>query len=306
MGKQKMRYGNREPRYDFVRRRAIRILETTNITSADLSARFKLCALAIMAKAPRPGTVKTRLSPPLMPEQATALSICFLRDTAENIAAVAAQFSSRDHRATGLIAYTPVGDEALFDGLLPEDFALIAQRGDSFGDRLLAAAEDILLCGYSSVCLIDSDSPTVPPQAYEQALSELGRPGDRIVLGPATDGGYYLIGLKQPHAAVFDRIQWSTEWVYAETCERAREAGIEVVELPLWYDVDDGQTLEILKAELLAGMAPGFAMIPGYPAPRTKQFLLAHDLALNAAYKVKPPDPLDVDEGEADSQETAE
>jgi hypothetical protein len=289
-----------------VRSKTIRILETTKTTSADHSARSKLCALAIMAKAPRPGTVKTRLSPPLAPEQATALSICFLRDTAENITAVAAQVSGKDRSAAALIAYTPVGDETLFDGLLPDDFALIAQRGDGFGERLLAAANDILHSGYGSVCLIDSDSPTLPPQAYEQAVGELARPGDRIVLGATTDGGYYLIGLKQPHAAVFDRIRWSTETVFAETCERAREAAIEVVELPLWYDVDDGPTLEILKAELLAGMAPGFATLPGYPAQHTKQFLLAQDLALNAAFEVKPPDPLDVDQQDADSQETAE
>ena len=242
--------------------------------NAEKRARAAQCALTVMAKAPRPGAVKTRLSPPLTPSQAAALSICFLRDTLENLAAVSAEGAGPNRCAVGVISYTPVGDEAAFEGLLPDGFALVAQRGDSFGERLLATAEDVLACGYGSVCLIDSDSPTVPRAAYEQAVAELARPGDRVVLGPAADGGYYLIGLKQAHAVVFERIHWSTDTVADDTRERAREAGIELVELPLWYDVDDESTLDILKAEL-AGIAPGFATLPGYPAPHTREFLLA-------------------------------
>jgi len=223
------------------------------------------CALAIMSKAPRPGKVKTRLAPPLSLEESASLNICFLRDTAENLAAVAG--------SDPLVCYTPVGDEAAFDGLLPETFAMIPQRGDAFGERLLAAAQDILACGFSAVCLIDSDSPTVPAAAFGAAVAALARPGDRIVLGPSHDGGYYLIGLKHPHPEVFDRITWSTSTVLAETIERAREAGIEVELLPLWYDVDDAATLGLLYAELLDGDPPEFTAIPGYPAPHTRAFL---------------------------------
>jgi len=251
---------------------SVRVLNPVG-DAPDLPARTGVCALAVMAKAPRPGRVKTRLSPPLTLEQAAELNVCFLRDTTENIAAVVAN-GMGIRQAAGLISYTPVGDEALFEGLLPEGFALVAQRGDGFGERLLAAAEDILACGFGSVCLIDSDSPTVPRVVYEQAVAELARPGDRVVLGPAADGGYYLIGLNRAHAAVFEGIAWSTGTVFAETCERAREAGIEVVELPLWYDVDDAATLEILKAELLGGIAPGFAVVEGYGARWTKAFLM--------------------------------
>jgi rSAM/selenodomain-associated transferase 1 len=258
----------------------IPVLNPSAESTAAMAARAGLCALAVMAKAPRPGRVKTRLSPPLTPQQAAELNVCFLRDTTENIAAVAG--------AAGLISYTPVGDEALFDGLLPGSFSLVAQRGDGFGERLLAAAEDILACGFASVCLIDSDSPTVPRAAFEQAVTELARPGDRIVLGPAADGGYYLIGLKRAHAAVFERIAWSTAAVYAETCERAREVGVDVVELPLWYDVDDADTLKILEAELLAGRAAGFAITSGYPAEHTRALLMNMDWALNAAKTLAP------------------
>ncbi len=229
------------------------------------------CALAVMAKAPRPGKVKTRLSPPLTLAQTAALNICFLMDTTENIAAVCAQ---RPGSAAGLISYTPVGDEGLFDGILPASFELIAQRGDAFGERLLAAAEDILSCGFESVCLIDSDSPTVPAEAFQQAIAELARPGDRIVLGPSDDGGYYLIGLKQAHPEPFERITWSTGVVFEETCERVREAGIELVLLPTWYDVDDAATLEVLLGELLGGTPPPFASLSGYSAPHTREFLI--------------------------------
>lgn len=230
--------------------------------------RSRHCALAVMAKAPRPGKVKTRLSPPLTLEQTAALNICFLRDTSRNIAEVAAE-----GHAAGVVCYTPVGDEAAFAGILPEEFVLIPQRGDAFGERLLAAAEDILACGFGSVCLIDSDSPTLPGAALRQAVQELARPGDRVVLGGSDDGGYYLIGLKRAHAAPFERITWSTASVYAETVERVREAGLELVELPLWYDVDDAATLRTLQRELLEGRRPGFATVAGYEAPATRAWM---------------------------------
>lgn len=232
------------------------------------SRRASQCALAVMAKAPRPGRVKTRLSPPLTGEQAAAINICFLRDTTENIAAVSVSGAS-----AGIVSYTPVGDEALFDNLLPRGFALIPQRGDSFGERLMATAEDILACGYGSVCLIDSDSPTVPAVAFEQAVAALQQEGDRVVLGPSDDGGYYLIGLKRAHSGLFTDITWSTASVFSETVSAAKTAGIEVVLLPLWYDIDDHKTLELLKAELLHGTPPSFTVISGYDAVHTRDFL---------------------------------
>jgi len=225
------------------------------------------CALAVMAKAPRPGKVKTRLAPPLTLEQSAALNTCFLRDTFANIGQV--------DGAQGIICYTPVGDEAMFDGLAPEGFALISQRGDGFGERLHLAATDLLACGFDSVCLIDSDSPTIPHAALQQAVEALAKPGDRVVLGGSDDGGYYLIGLKAAHAVVFERITWSTGSVFAETVERAAEAGLELVELPLWYDVDDGATLRVLAAELLEGKRPPFAAMDGFDAIRTREFLQA-------------------------------
>lgn len=215
-----------------------------------------------MAKAPRPGKVKTRLSPPLTPEQAAALNICFIKDTAENIHQVTQATPS-----AGVVAYTPVGDEAAFDGLLPPGFQLLPQRGDGFGERLLYVCEDLFSLGFSAVCLIDSDSPTMPQQALLQAVEGLAREGDRMVLGASDDGGYYLIGIKRLHRRLFEQIDWSTERVFAQTLERAREISLETELLPTWYDVDDAATLERLWLELSATVSAG------YDAKHTRTYL---------------------------------
>ena len=235
-----------------------------------------VCALAVMAKTPRVGKVKTRLAPVLGFEGAAEINVCFLRDTARNIADVV-----KDGGAVGLVCYTPVGDEGAFDHLLPHGFALIAQRGDGFGERLLAAAEDILSCGFGAVCLIDSDSPTLPQAALREAVEALQRPGDRVVLGGSDDGGYYLIGLKIAHVEPFENIAWSTASVYAETVAKVRGAGIELMELPVWYDVDDGETLAVLERELMGGERPAFAKVEGYDAKATREFLVERLARLN-------------------------
>jgi hypothetical protein len=121
--------------------------------------------------------------------------------------------------------------------------------------------------------LIDSDSPTLPSSALRAAVSELATPGERLVVGPSDDGGYYLIGMKQAEPRLFERITWSTEQVYAQTIERAREAAIKLVELPKWYDVDDAATLAILEQELLIGEGPEFTKVDGFDARWTRQFL---------------------------------
>ena len=241
------------------------------------------CALAVMAKAPRPGKVKTRLAPPLTTDQACALNICFIRDTTENIHQV-----TEGSNSAGIVAYTPIGDEAAFEGLLPSGFHLLGQRGDGFGERLLHAAEDLFACGFSGVCLIDSDSPTMPQSALSQAVALLARAGDRVVLGGSDDGGYYLIGVKRMHPRLFERIDWSTERVLEQTLERARKIGLETALLPTWYDVDDAATLERLHRELspAAGeTAPNFAgpNFAGYDAKHTRAYLESLPLQIAGA-----------------------
>ncbi len=228
------------------------------------------CALAMMIKAPRAGESKTRLVPPLAPDEAAALSVCFLRDTAANIAGVSYRGGSE-----GVAVYTPVGAEPAFDGLLPETFKLLAQRGEGFGERLLYATEDLLAVGYESFCLIDSDSPTLPSALLQAAVAALARDNDRVVLGGTTDGGYYLIGLKQAHRNLFHNVDWSTSKVLSQTIERANEIGLEVELLPAWYDVDDAATLRLLCDELFVrnGRRGARNGLVRYEAPYTTEYL---------------------------------
>jgi len=118
---------------------------------------------------------------------------------------------------------------------------------------LTNAADDLLHVGFESCCLINSDSPTATAEAFREAVTQLQDADDRIVLGPSDDGGYYLIGMRKLNRHLFEEIDWSTERVFAQTDERAREVGLKVHVLPKFYDVDDGATLRRLCEELLRG-----------------------------------------------------
>jgi rSAM/selenodomain-associated transferase 1 len=230
-----------------------------------------LCALAVMTKAPQAGRVKTRLVPPLTPEEAAELNKCFLRDTAAAISTACSRRPVGDEgktaRASPIAVYTPVGAESAYTDVLPSDFNLLPQRGDKFGERLYLAIEDLFKCGFDSLCLIDSDSPTVPAENFEQAVELLGASEDSVVLGPSDDGGYYLIGMKRPHRHLFEQIDWSTERVLKQTMQRATEIGIEVKLLPIGYDVDDDASLRRLCSELLTDTTSADI------APHTREFL---------------------------------
>jgi uncharacterized protein len=231
---------------------------------AGTQVRPGLCALAVMTKAPQAGRVKTRLTPPLTPEEAADLNVCFLRDTA-------AAISSADRkRAQGVAVYTPVGAEGAYAEILPDDFVLVPQRGVAFGERLAAATEDLLQLGFASLCLINSDSPTVPATAFAQAVEYLTGAEDCVVLGPSHDGGYYLIGLNKLHHRLFEQIDWSTERVLEQTMAATRELALPVCLLPTWYDVDDRTTLARLCGELFGSNGSNAG---GFEAPATRGFL---------------------------------
>ena len=211
-----------------------------------------------MTKAPQAGRVKTRLTPPLTSEEGAALNIRFLQDTA-------AAITQAGEQARGVGVYTPIGFETAYRGILPDDFYLIAQRGDAFGERLSNAADDLLRVGFASCCLIDSDSPTVTGDCFRSAARELLQEDERIVIGPSDDGGYYLIGMQRLHRRIFEEIDWSTDRVLSQTIERAREIGIEPVMLPTFYDIDDRVTLRRLCSDLLEN--------DDASAPATREFL---------------------------------
>ena len=224
-----------------------------------------------MAKAPRVGEAKTRFVPALSPEAASCLSACFIRDAAGNIAA-----AGRDAAIDGYIAYSPPGAESAFQTLLSDGTGLVPSRRTGLAASLLRCRS-----GFAGEGLRRG----VPGQFRQPDTADLGAgraprgcccgPGDRLVLGPAEDGGYYLIGLKRAHARLFEDIAWSTPAVFAQTLDRAREIGLAPQVLPRWYDVDDLTSLRRLDAELLAGRSGGSGGRAIYPAPHTAAFLRA-------------------------------
>ena len=149
---------------------------------------------------------------------------------------------------------------------------MIAQREGGFGTRLLGAAEDLFSVGFSAVCLIGSDSPTLPFHYLRDLAALLKEPKDRIVIGPCWDGGYYLLGLRHAHTRLFEDITWNTDRVYAETIERSKEINLPAIILPAWYDVDDQRSLDRLLSELFPERTN--KVVPqGSPALYTKEFL---------------------------------
>jgi uncharacterized protein len=240
------------------------------------------CAIGVMAKAPQAGLSKTRLCPPLRCEEAAALSAAFLRDTTEAIS-----LAARSAAISPYAAYAPRGAELLLSGCLARGTTLLLADGEpiaregvnGFGRSLLHAIENMLARGHVAACVLSSDSPTLPARLLVRAAELLLAPGDRAVLGPAEDGGYYLLGLKAPHAAMFANIAWSTRSVADATRARARSLGLELVELEPWYDVDDARSLRILLRDTL-----------GYAAPETRATIER----LGLRQRLLQPDPIGV------------
>ena len=210
------------------------------------------CAIAVMAKAPRPGQVKTRLQTVLDPAESAAISAAFLRDVTANIQAAAAQAPIH-----GFVAYAPLGAEARFADLLAPGTELVLADGaegdaegvEGFGRSLLHATRSLLARGYGAACVLNADTPTLPTALLVQAARHLLAPGRRAVLGPADDGGYWLLGMQSASSALFARIAWSTSTVAAETARRAKEIGLPLCTLASWFDVDDRASLERLVHE---------------------------------------------------------
>lgn len=222
-------------------------------------------AVAIVCKTPQAGQSKTRLSPPLTADQCAQLSAAFIRDAAQSMNEVAA--------ASSYAIYTPVGSERDLVPLLPDGFRTMPQADGDLGTRLIRMIRDLFIAGHRGVVLVNADSPTLPHSILRDAIAMTGHT-DNAVIAPAHDGGYTLIGLTQPHDALFTDIDWSTSAVYEQTRAQALQLKLPVVELPLWYDVDNAEYLAVLEREL-AGEAPHFAAkeLVGAPAPHTRDCL---------------------------------
>jgi uncharacterized protein len=213
--------------------------------------------VVVVGKAPRPGQSKTRLSPPLTLEQAARLAGGFLQDAAATALGVGWG------PVTVIYPPDPEADQEL-DALLPTGVRLMAQPGTGLGAALTGAFQAHFREGFERVVLISSDNPTLPAALVERAGG--GLDNHDLVIGPSTDGGYYLIGMDRPHLGVFEQITWSTDVVFAETMERARERGLRVLVLREWYDVDTVAELDRLREEL--------ATAPPDVAPATRRLLV--------------------------------
>ena len=148
---------------------------------------------------------------------------------------------------------------------MPPEIGLIEAWYPDFGDCLFTAIAGLLERGHRSAVVLNSDSPTLPTCLLVETADVLARPGDQAVLGPADDGGYYLLGLKTAHRRMFEDIVWSTEHVARQTLERATELELPVHLLPMWYDVDDVKALRMLQAELFEDRSFAASLRPNRP-----------------------------------------
>jgi rSAM/selenodomain-associated transferase 1 len=201
--------------------------------------------LIMMAKQPRPGHTKTRLSPPLDPAEAAALYECFLRDKLYAMQRIAI--------AQPAIAYGPKGARKFFEKLAP--FALLLpQTGEDLAQSLCNIFEVTLDMGFEQVLAIDGDSPDLPASYLLDGLHALDNRQVDVVIGPTEDGGYYAIGMRRLHRTLFD-VEMSTPRVSIDTLAKGKEAGLKVTLLPRWYDVDRADDLKRLLGSLSAGAA---------------------------------------------------
>ena len=191
--------------------------------------------LVVVAKAPEPEKVKTRLFPNLTPVEATNLYRCFIRDRIEEI--------SRLKDIDLAISYTPAGSKEFFTQFISNGFQLFPQKGRDLGERLYNIFADKLNQGYAAVSIIDSDTPDLPRAIVRQSFQLLINDAVDAVFGPCHDGGYYLVGLRRPHPELFQDIDWSTETVLQETLKKAAKLNLRTKLLARWNDLDTFEDL---------------------------------------------------------------
>lgn len=218
--------------------------------------------LLLFAKRPRPGKAKTRLSPPLEQEDALGLYRAFLADQLRLLEAF---------RSACEVELALDGPWEPRDGPLPSFPGLrVSEQGPGdLGERLLRAFVRCAAEGSDATVVVGADSPTLPTGHVEKAFETLrdGAPG---VIAAARDGGYVLLGLRDPQPALFGGIAWGGADVFAATCRRASEHGIDLARLDPWYDIDDARGMARLRRELAHASAR-------CRAPATARFLAALD-----------------------------
>lgn len=202
-------------------------------------------ALVIFAKAPIAGQVKTRLCPPLTPDEAATLHGSFVLDTLERTKAA---LSTYRLPAVRLLACAPSSAHVFFRIMAERHGVLLLdQQGRDLGERMHRAFADCFARGFTKVVLVGTDVPSLPLTHYQQAFGVLDT--HDLVLGPAQDGGYYLVGLTRPAAELFNDVPWSSDRVLAATQDRADQAGLRTALLPVWRDIDTIDDLQALIQE---------------------------------------------------------
>ena len=204
-------------------------------------------ALAVLAKAPIAGSVKTRLVPPLTHEQAALLYRALLIDQLEHLRGL-----------TGcelFLLFAPPSAEAEMRALAPSAYHLSPQQGDDLGARMASAFGAMRRAGYKNIILIGGDLAPVPRDYFAAAFMFLESPDRRVVLGPSLDGGYYLIGANQPIDELFHGMTWSHEQVLAQTQARLITLNMRYFLLPTWFDVDTPADIDRLESQIASELA---------------------------------------------------
>jgi rSAM/selenodomain-associated transferase 1 len=210
--------------------------------------------LVIFAKAPIPGQVKTRLCPPLTPDEAATVHGSFVLDTLERTKAAITKLHLQADR---YLACAPSSTLAFFKIMEErQGVRLIDQEGADLGARMQRVSEILFARGYQHVLIVGTDVPSLPLEYYKQALGLLAARHD-VVLGPALDGGYYMIGLSKAAPALFHDMPWSTDRVLTVTHQKAAASGLSVGLLPEWRDIDTIDDLrELIEASRLDAKKP--------------------------------------------------
>lgn len=199
-------------------------------------------ALAVMAKAPVPGQVKTRLLPLLTAEEAAELSRSLLVDQLNHVKEL--------NTADFYLAFAPDDARSLMENLAPPCFSLFPQQGAGLGGRMAAVFKKLFDLGYKNIVLIGGDLPPVPLRYFAEAYNFLATSNRRVVLGPSRDGGYYLVGCNQPTPQIFEGMSWSQSLVLAQTLERLAALRVDFHLLPSWFDIDTPDDLRLLQSAL--------------------------------------------------------
>jgi rSAM/selenodomain-associated transferase 1 len=192
--------------------------------------------LGVFARIPAAGAVKTRLTPPLSPQQACRLYEAFLTDLFARI--------GRLKKVRGTVFYTG-GDPGELTGIIPDSYDLAPQSGATLGERLASAFDRMLSGEGKTAVVIGSDSPDLPVQYIKKAFLKLKHKD--VVLGPAADGGYYLVGLRCASPAIFEGVDWGGKLVLHQTLQLIKSQGLSLSLMPLWYDVDTPASLQLLR-----------------------------------------------------------